>query len=114
MATIKAQSLVDNNRVRRVLWETLTTTNDVGSLENLSHLSEMTVNVRGTFGAGGTVVLEDDDGNVLRDPQGATLSFTAKGTKVVLEKPKSLRPHVTAGDGTTDLDVEITAKPDMG
>lgn len=114
MATVKAYHEVDNNRVRRVTWEALTTTNDLGSLESLAHLSEMTVNVRGTFGAGGAVVLEDDDGNVLRDAQGGNLSFTTKGTKVVLEKPKNLRPHITGGDGTTDLDVEITGKPDMG
>jgi hypothetical protein len=113
MATRKALWTVDNNRVRRCKWSGLLNGDD-GSLEQFAHLSEITLVVRGTFGVGGTIILEDADGNVLRDPQGTALSFTAKNTKVVLEKPQEIRPRVTAGDGSTNLEGEITGKPDMG
>jgi len=113
MATRKALFTVDNNRQVRCTWSGLLNGDD-GSLEALAHLSELVVNIRGTFGVGGSVSLVDDDGNILRDPQAVALTFTAKNTKVVLEKPKTLKPNVTAGDGTTNLTVEITGKPDFG
>lgn len=72
-------------------------------------LPDKTVTVTGTFGVGGTVVLERDTGDTLNDPQGTPLSFTAAKTEGILENPASLRPRVTAGDGTTALTVEVIA-----
>jgi len=113
MATRKASYVVNNNRVVLCTWSGLLNGDD-GSLESLAHLSELTVRISGTFGVGGTIIIEDSDTNTLRDPQAAALSFTAKGDKVILEKPSQIKPRVTGGDGTTNLVVEITGKPDFG
>jgi hypothetical protein len=74
-------------------------------------LSNKTVQVVGTFGTGGTVVIEgSNDGtnyDTLTDPQGNALTFLAAGLKSILENPQYIRPNVTVGDGTTDLSVFI-------
>jgi hypothetical protein len=63
--------------------------------------------VTGTFGTGGTVIIEGSvDGTnwfQLRDPSSTLLSFTAAGLKAVLEAVPYIRPRVTGGDGTTSL-----------
>lgn len=84
---------------------------DDGNPKFLMRFNDRTVQVTGTFGAGGTVVLEGTiDGvnyQTLRDPAGNLLSFTAAGLKGVLEAVVSVRPRVTAGDGTTNLVVSL-------
>ena len=77
-------------------------------------LADKTVQVKGTFGTGGTVVIEDDQDIVLTDPQDNALSFTSKGTKVIMENPVKLNPRVTAGDGTTSITVIISATRPKG
>lgn len=93
-----------------ILWETLTN-GDTGSPLLCPHLADKSIQVTGTFGSGGTVVLEgSNDGSnweTLNDPQGTAISFTAAGMYQVLENTKMIRPSVTAGDGTTDLDVTM-------
>lgn len=90
-------------------WETLTTTNDTGSPVQLARMTDRTIQVTGTFGAGGTVVIEGSlDGTnyyTLNDLQGTALSITAAKIEGVSEVVTYIRPRVTAGDGTTDLDV---------
>ncbi len=68
-----------------------------------------------TWGSGGSVKLEgtNDDTNffTLNDPLDNTL--VATGTNAldqVLENPQSMRPSVTAGDGTTDITVTLIAR----
>lgn len=74
---------------------------------------DRSVQVQGTFGVGGTVVLEgSNDGtnyHTLRDPLGNNLSFTAAGLKAVMEAVRYVRPRVTAGDGTTSITVTLLA-----
>lgn len=70
-------------------------------------LPDKTVTVSGTFGAGGTVVIERDANNALNDAQGNVLTFTAPRTEAILENPERLRPRVTQGDASTALTVEI-------
>lgn len=113
MATITANLEPDSDiLVRRVLWETLTTTNDNGAAISMASFADRSVQVLGTFGAGGTIVLEgSNDGGTtyvtLKDPLGNNLSFTAAGLKMVGDLAYHVRPRVTAGDGTTDLDVYL-------
>lgn len=68
---------------------------------------ERSIQVTGTFGAGGTIVLEgSNDGTnfvTLLDPQGVAVSFTAAGLKSQGNFARYVRPRVTAGDGTTTL-----------
>ncbi len=70
---------------------------------------DRTFQVEGTFGVGGTLVIEgSNDGTnweVLTNPQGSALSFTAAGLQQVIEVVMQMRPRVTGGDGTTSLNV---------
>lgn len=94
-------------------WETLTTTNADGSPLVIDRRTDRSVQVVGTFGSGGTVVIEgSNDGTnyrTLNDFQGSALSFTSAGLEGIAEVPAYIRPRVTAGDGTTDIDVFLVA-----
>lgn len=68
------------------------------------------VQVEGTFGAGGSVQLEaSNDGtnwHLVADPQGNDIVKTAADLETTLDVvARQIRPHVTAGDGSTDLTV---------
>ena len=113
MAAISPQNLaIRNANGKRVLWETLTTTNDVGTAVQHNDFADRSVQVIGTFGAGGALAIEgSNDGGVtwkvLTDPQGNALTFSAAGIEAITEVTWMIRPHVTGGDGTTDLDVHL-------
>ncbi len=101
------------------LWETLTTTNDTGLPLNPNggsvSFSDKTVHVKGTFGVGGNVIIEgSNDGSTyitLTDPLGVDLNtITAETVVAILENPLYIRPRVTAGDGTTDIDVILVGR----
>lgn len=84
---------------------------DDGSTATFVGAGDRTVQVTGTFGVGGTVILEGSlDGTTwfgLRDPTSTAISFTAAGLKAILEAVPYIRPRVTAGDGTTSITVKI-------
>lgn len=79
---------------------------------------DRTVQVTGTFGVGGTIIVEGscDAGNTptnwfqLKDPSSTAISFTAAGLKAVLENVPHLRVRVTGGDGTTSLTANIAIR----
>lgn len=98
---------------KRIHWEGLLN-GDVGSSEQYGHFADRSVQVTGTFGAGGSVSLKgSNDGGttwvVLTDPQGNALTFTAAGLEAISEMTFMVRPEVTAGDGTTSLKVDVFA-----
>ena len=70
---------------------------------------DRTFQVEGTFGVGGTLVIEGTNDGVhwetLTNPQGASMIFTAAGIMQVTEVVMQMRPRVTGGDGTTTLNV---------
>lgn len=94
-----------------LIWETLTTANDTGVAIQYGAYGDRTVQLVGTWGTGGTVVIQGSlDGTTyatLTDVTGNALSFTANGLKAVSEAVRYIRPKVTGGDGTTDVDVYI-------
>jgi hypothetical protein len=107
MATRAANSLTSAEMtVKRYSWTGLLNGDDGTPLE-FPQYADRSVQVTGTFGAGGTIVLEGtNDGTnyvTLKDPLGAAVSFTAAGLKLIGELPWKIRPRVTAGDGTTVL-----------
>ena len=80
---------------------------DVGlPLQNFGG-SDRSIQVTGTFGAGGTMLVEgSNDGTnyyTLVDHQGNALSITAAGLKSIDQAVAYVRPRVSAGDGTTSL-----------
>jgi hypothetical protein len=87
---------------------------DTGAPIGSTGSGDRTVQVQGTFGAGGTVVVEGSlDGSnwyTLRDPTGSLLSFSAAGLKTVLENVVTLRPRVSGGDGSTAVTVLMAVR----
>ena len=95
--------------IRRVKWIGLAN-GDTGAPVRMSDFQDRTVQVVGTFGVGGSVTIQgsNDDGATwatLTDPLGNVLTFTTAGMKQITELPLDIRPNVTAGDGSTALQV---------
>lgn len=94
--------------VKTVTWEGLLNGDDGNALQ-WAEYADRSVQVIGTFGAGGTLSIQgSNDGTnweIINDPQGNVLTFTAAKIEAVMELTRYVRPIVTAGDGTTDLDV---------
>lgn len=86
---------------------------EAGLPDSSGRMSDKSVQVTGTFGAGGSVTIQgSNDGgttwHTLNQPDGTTpLTFTASGLEHVLENPELIRPIVTAGDGTTSLNIYL-------
>lgn len=98
--------------VIRCTWASLAN-GETGDAAQLRLLSVRSVQVSGTFGASGAVLIEgSNDGTVWAplssgaDPTNP-LSITAAGIKDLLQATRHVRPRSTAGDGTTALKVTI-------
>ena len=90
---------------------------DDGLPLEVSSFADKTVQVKGTFGSGGTIVIEGSNDAAsgaiyatLNDPQGNALSITAAKIETILENPRILRPRVTAGDGDTSLTITVLVR----
>lgn len=84
---------------------------DTGLPVDMNAFGDRSIQVTGTFGAGGSVRPEgSNDGTnyvQLRDPTSTAMALTAADLKQILECSNFVRPNVTAGDGTTSLTVTI-------
>ena len=117
MATINPVLTRINENTVEFLYETLTTTNDRGAgiPEAFMDYADRSVQVLGTFGAGGNLRVEgSNDGGTtygaLTDPQGNALNVTAAKVEAITEITLLTRPFVSAGDGTTSLTVAFTCR----
>lgn len=76
---------------------------------NVGIYADISVQVFGTFGTGGSVAFEgSNDGThwaALHNPGETTIAITSAGIQAVLENTLYTRPDVTAGDGNTTLTV---------
>jgi hypothetical protein len=114
----------DMAAVYSVTWGPITTTNNVGAPINLSNFADRTIQVNGTFGASGTIVIEGSndpyfnaDGvtlatptnfYTLNDPFNNALSITTASLKGVIEAPLWIRPRLSSGgDGTTSITINL-------
>ncbi len=115
MATISGYGQFVQGGVHEHVWASVTS-GDVGSWLDAAQLPDKTVEVSGDFGTGSTLVIEgSNDGagyHTIQDKEGNALSFTANGLQTILENPKYLRPHCTAGDDDTDLTVRLISRRD--
>lgn len=114
MATRTAKHEWISKGVCKSTWTGLLNTDD-GSYLDAVILPTKTVQVSGTFGAGGSVTIEDENGAPLHDARGGTgatnaVAITAAGVVKLSENPLKLRPRVTAGDGTSTLTVVIISE----
>lgn len=110
MATVNAVTTQPQRGTLQVSWEGLAN-GDNGNAQQIGQFGDKSVHVKGTFGTGGTCVIQgSNDGatwKTLTDPQGNALSFTAEAIEQILENVRYYRPNVTAGDGSTSLNVYI-------
>lgn len=89
---------------------------DDGDPLTFPQFSDRSVQVKGTFGAGGTVIIEASNDiesptyAPVTDPNQNAISFTSPGREQILDISYLIRPRVTAGDGTTSITVTIVAK----
>jgi hypothetical protein len=78
---------------------------------------ERSIQVEGTFGAGGSVSIEgSNDGqnyHVLNDSSGTPLTLTAAALKTIGDEAIFIRPKVTAGDGTTALNITLAVRKNL-
>lgn len=97
--------------VQRMVFTPMTkTTDDVTAPIPFSQWADRSVQVLGTFGAGGNLRVEgSNDGGTtyatLTDPQGNALDFTSAKIEQITEVCELVRARVTAGDVTTSLTV---------
>ena len=100
----------DGNKSWVVSWLTMAN-GDTGLPIELPAHSDRSVQLGGTFSTGGTVVLEgSNDGTnyiTLDDFQGNALSFTSADLESVSQITRYVRPDITAGDGSTSIDVYL-------
>ena len=87
---------------------------DDGQPIELANFADRSVQVVGTFGAGGKVRIEGSlngtDYAPLTDPQGNDLDITTAKIEAITEVARWIRPRVIAGDGTTSLTVTMLLK----
>jgi len=98
-------------RAWRVQWISLANGN-LGGAVDLVEFTDRSIQIEGTFGSGGTCVIQgSNDGGTnyetLRDPSSTSLSLTAAGLHGILEMTGLIRPNITAGDGTTSLTITM-------
>ena len=118
MATINAttnQDIQGDGSVQLIRFQSLTQTgSDATAPIEWCQYSDRCVQVQGTWGAAGALVIEgSNDGTnyvTLNSAQGAALSLSADGLKQVLEVPRYARARVTGGDGTTSLNVTFVMR----
>lgn len=113
MATVAFTAARRVDGTVRVTWAGLANGDD-GAPYEAPVLADRAAQVVGTFGTGGTLLLEGTiDGSnwaTLTDPQGNALSFTAAKIEQVMELVVAVRPRVSAGDGDTALTVSMLLK----
>ena len=95
-----------------VKWEGLTkTTDDTGEPYICPHYPDKSVQLIGTLGVAGACTIQGSNIKdsptyaTLNDPQGNALVMTVLKIETILENVYLVRPAITEGDGTTDLDV---------
>lgn len=112
MAEVSGVFQMVSKGVLRATWTALAN-GDTGQPLDGSRYPDKSMTVLGTFGAGGTVILEGGPpgGSYLglndTRGEGNALSFTTADSRQVNENPAFIRPRVTAGDGTTALTVVL-------
>ncbi|MER9840328.1 hypothetical protein NKJ59_03585 [Mesorhizobium australicum] len=115
MATTQGAQVSDPDiHALRFKWLAIPNGNQ-GSAVTLNVYQDRTVQIGGTFGAGGSVTIQGSNDNgttwaTLTDTLGNALTFTAAGMKQITELPYQIRPSVTAGDGTTSINVWLHAR----
>ncbi|MCK5601935.1 hypothetical protein KAR91_08705 [Candidatus Pacearchaeota archaeon] len=101
-------SIGKNDSTFKAVIAALTTTNDRGTPIDVSDFDVESVQFNGTPGVGGTFSAQGSNDKTnwfaLTDPQGNAITKTAAALEQVTERCHWIRPFVSAGDGSTDID----------
>jgi hypothetical protein len=114
MATVKAATTdvsIDGS-VQKVIWTPLTNTNQDGGPAQGIEFADRCVQVTGTFGGATITIQGSNDGtnwDTLNNAQGTAATFTAQGTKQLVEVPQFVRPLLSGGSGSS-LTVTMIAR----
>lgn len=114
MATVNYSIFRHDDDSLTFTWTPLTETNNDGQPLILSRFPDKSVHVYGTFGAGGTCIIEGTNeapgafanAVTLEGVNNSNLSYTAAGIETIKEVPVQLRPRISAGTGVS-LTVKI-------
>jgi len=114
MAVVVPTSVTIGAGVTKYTWASLAN-GDTGTPLAMPASADMTVQLLGTFGVGGSCRIEgSNDGGTtyatLDEADGNALNLTAAAIELVRENPELIRPNITAGDGATALTVILVAK----
>lgn len=94
----------------RVVWAGLLN-GDNGAPVQLPGYADKSFQSAGTFGAAGSVQPEGSNDNIsffqLKSPTYTGIAHTSAGLDAITEACIFVQPHVTAGDGTTNLTVTM-------
>lgn len=99
-----------------VTWEELTTTNSDGAKAVTVTHSDKCVQAVGNFSGDATLVLQgSNDGTnwfTLSDQSGTEIALTTGDLgALVAENPLYIRPSLSGGDGSADVDVLLVCSP---
>lgn len=87
---------------------------DTGAAVELVDYADKTSTITGTFGVGGSITLQGSNNGTdwfaLTDAQTSAVTKTSAAMELIVENPRYIRPIVTAGDGTTNLVVQICCR----
>jgi hypothetical protein len=104
----------------KIVWETLTTTNPTGIGIRNPIEGDKTVQVTGNFAGSASLGIQGSNDSTdgadgvwfsLEGPGDSALAFTAAGGDVIKENPAWIRPNMSSGNGSSDLDVTIVSRP---
>ena len=87
---------------------------DTGAAVELVDYADKTATMTGTFGVGGSITLQGSNNGTdwfaLTDAQTSAVTKNSAAMELIVENPRYIRPIVTAGDGTTNLVVQICCR----
>lgn len=113
MATRTPTIEIIGERCVRATWSGLLN-GDVGAPVEWPAYMDRSVQVTGTFGAGGSVSIDGSNDGVnfvpLSNPRGNALAMASASLEQIEDCAYKMRPSVTAGDGTTNLVVTLFAR----
>ena len=107
-----------SGRVHRFVWLGLGNGDD-GEPISIPGAADMTFQAFGTFGAGGTIIMEGTCRETaatffqMRDGGDNVISFDSADGEMLAQMVAFIRPRVTAGDVTTDLTAILLARSTM-
>jgi len=113
MATVNYEKIFTEVRgVQVIAWKGLKN-GDTGQPYECAPWSDKSVQVSGTFGTGGncriegSLMVSNPAWATLNDAQGNALDITIAKIETILEHTYQIRPNITAGDASTNLDVYL-------